>query len=368
MDSSLKSLQNYLREEHIDLAYIDSPSSIAYFTHYISEPMERILALIVTPDHSLLFTPALEVIDAKKVTTTDTVIGYHDEENPWQLMLDWSKGVHADSPQRVGVDKNSLTVLRQEALDNIWSPEFFEHIGSQIDQMRLIKTPDEIEKLHEAGRIADKAVRIGMDALRVGISEQEVVAAIEFEMKKMGVSEMSFPTIVLFGDHAASPHGEPGSRQLQENELVLFDLGVLYNGYASDMTRTVAFGQVSQELKDIYHLVLEAQTTAEKNAHIGMLAKDLDLTARDIISDAGYGEYFNHRLGHGIGQTAHEYPSLHSQNTQELLEGMCFSIEPGIYIEDKVGVRIEDCYVLTENGVESFTHTPKDWTELPIKY
>lgn len=360
MNTPLITFQNYLSKKNIDLAYIDQPDSIAYLTGYLSDPQERILALIATPNHSLLFTPTLEMNEASKISLTDQVIGYQDEEDPWQKMFNWSKSIDLSKPEVVGIDKNSLTVSRQESLSQIWSPTHYQHTGDTIDALRVIKSDAEIEKMKQAGELADKALKIGIETLKIGITEQEVVAKIDYEMKKFGVTEMSFPTMVLFGDHAASPHGEPGDRKLQANEMVLFDLGVIYNGYASDMTRTIAFGEVNQEMKDIYNIVLEAQLTAEEEAQIGMLAKDLDLTARQIIEKAGYGEYFNHRLGHGIGQTAHEFPSLHSQNDQALEAGMCFSIEPGIYIEGKIGVRIEDCYVLTENGAQTFTHTPKE--------
>lgn len=366
MTYPLKQLQTYLKDHQISLAFLDDPATVAYFTGYLSEPHERILALIATQEDSLLFTPALEQKEAEKVALTDRVIGYHDEEDPWQLILDWSHSVHLSNPLKMAIDKETLTVSRQESLYKRFSPETFIHLGTFINELRQIKSPSEINRMKKAGELADLAVQIGMDSLKVGISEQEVVAKIEFEMKKRGVSDMSFPTMVLFGDHAASPHGEPGSRQLKADEMVLFDLGVIYEGYASDMTRTIAFGSVSDEIKAIYQIVLDAQLTAENKAHVGMLAKDLDLAARQIIVDKGYGSYFNHRLGHGIGQTAHEFPSLHSENDQALLEGMCFSIEPGIYIENHVGIRIEDCYVLTEEGAQPLTTTSKEWTEIPV--
>lgn len=151
---------------------------------------------------------------------------------------------------------------------------------------------------------------------------------------------------------------------MNQNEFVLFDLGVIYEGYASDATRTIAFGEVDEEKQKIYEVVLEANRTAQSAVKPGMLAGELDQIARKIIEDAGYGEYFTHRLGHGIGKTAHEFPSINGLSDTILEPGMCFSIEPGIYIQDNVGVRIEDCVYVTETGCEPFTFLDKELTTI----
>ena len=179
-------------------------------------------------------------------------------------------------------------------------------------------------------------------------------------MKKQGVEKMSFDTMVLTGNNAANPHGIPGTNKIENNSLLLFDLGTDMHGYASDMTRTVAVGKPDQFKKDIYELCLEAQLTAQEFIKPGVLASEVDAAARNVIEKAGYGEYFNHRLGHGIGMTCHEFPSIMEGNDMEIQEGMCFSVEPGIYIPGKVGVRIEDCGHVTKSGFEVFTHTPKE--------
>ena len=180
------------------------------------------------------------------------------------------------------------------------------------------------------------------------------------EVKKQGVEKMSFETMVLTGDNAANPHGIPGTNKIENNALLLFDLGTDMHGYASDMTRTVAVGKPDQFKKDIYNLCLEAHMAALDFIKPGVTASEVDAAARKVIEKAGYGEYFNHRLGHGIGMTCHEFPSIMEGNDMEIQEGMCFSVEPGIYIPGKVGVRIEDCGHVTKSGFEVFTHTPKE--------
>ena len=177
---------------------------------------------------------------------------------------------------------------------------------------------------------------------------------------------MSFDTIIQSGANAADPHGAPKEDTIKPNELTLFDLGTVYKGYISDASRTVAFGEIDDKLKDIYNVCLEAQLTAQNAAKPGMTAEELDKIARDVITKAGYGEYFIHRLGHGMGQSEHEFPSIMEGNKMELVPGMCFSIEPGIYIPNYAGVRIEDCVYVTDNGVKSFTHTSKELQIIPL--
>lgn len=165
--------------------------------------------------------------------------------------------------------------------------------------------------------------------------------------------------MVLFGDHAASPHGTPGDRELQDNEYVLFDLGVIVNHYCSDMTRTVKFGTPENQAQEIYDIVLKAETTAIKAIKPGVKLKAIDKIARDIISEAGYGEYFPHRLGHGLGLEEHEYQDVSSTNENVLEAGMVITIEPGIYVPNVAGVRIEDDILVTENGYEILTRYDK---------
>lgn len=354
-----------LEQSTISLLFSDNPDTVGYYTGYISDPHERLLALIVFKDETLLIVPKLEEKEAKAFSSADTVIGYKDEENPWSLLEAYlkNKALTIDS---VGIEPNNLVVERYYRLRKVFPEVVFHSLTSLIQEQKVIKTSEELTLMHDAGQLADKALQVGMSHLKTGVTETEVVASIEYEMKKLGVSGMSFDTMVLFGDHAASPHGTPGNRKLKPNELVLFDLGVVWKGYTSDVTRTVAYGEVSDEIKDIYSVVLDAQLSAQNSVRAGMTTGELDNTARSIIEEAGYGEYFTHRLGHGIGQSVHEYPNISPGSETDLKKGMCFSIEPGIYIEGKVGIRIEDCMVLTEQGAEPFTHTSKEWTVIPV--
>ena len=359
MTAKLKKLQKYMISNNIDLVYQDDPTSVAYFTGFESNPHERILAYIVSQKNHFLFVPSLEENEAREQSHIKNIYSYTDDENPWTIIQRKSEKM-SDTLNVIAIDEKSLTVDRYFHLQNHLNTESFIDISHFIEKMRLVKTEDEIAKMRIAGRLADEALEIGRHLLKEGVTEQEIAAEIDMEMKKRGVSAMSFTTLVLFGDHAASPHGTPGNRKLQKNELVLFDLGVLIDGYASDVTRMVAFGEPSQREKDLYAIVLKAKETAQAAVKPGVRAGDLDLIAREVIEDAGYGEYFTHRLGHGIGKTAHEFPSINSSNNTILEEGMCFSIEPGIYIENELGIRFEDCVYVTEDSCQSFTKTTKE--------
>jgi Xaa-Pro dipeptidase len=348
-----------MKKENIDLTYIDNPQTVAYFTHFESNPHERIVALFALQDTDFLFTPALEKEEAFAVSAVKDIVSYNDGENPWAVIAEEIKK-RISTPNLIGIEENTLTVERYNELSTLSSNVQFFHLQSYLQNAQLTKTDEEIERMKKAGQIADEAIQIGINALKEGITEQEVVAEIEYELKKKGISEMSFPTMVLFGDHAGSPHGNPGERQLKKGELVLFDLGVVSEGYTSDVTRTIAFGDVPSDISDIYQIVLQAQQQAQAAVKPGITAEQLDAIARDVIAEAGYGQYFTHRLGHGLGKSVHEFPSLAQGNDLIIKEGMCFSIEPGIYIPGKIGVRIEDCVYVTETGCEPFTHTTKE--------
>lgn len=364
----IAALQKWLQTNHYDVAYISDFKDVQYFTGFGSDPIERVLGLFVFADaEPFLFTPALEVEAAKKTKWNHPVFGYLDHEDAFALIADHIKH-SCPNPKRFAVVKDNLPLKRFEQLKSHFpTADFSGDLTSFIQHEKLFKTADEIEKLKIAGQYADKCFEIGFNALQQDRSEQDVVAIIEYEMKKQGIMHMSFDTIVQTGANAADPHGAAKATKIQPNALTLFDLGVDYHGYMSDASRTVAFGEVDAKQKEIYQVCLEAQLAAQAAAKPGVTAEELDRIARDIITKAGYGEYFIHRLGHGLGQSDHEFPSIMEGNTMELQPGMCFSIEPGIYIPNFAGVRIEDCVYVTETGVEPFTHTDKQLKTLPLK-
>ncbi|WP_145415299.1 M24 family metallopeptidase [Staphylococcus saprophyticus] len=344
----LEQITEELKSQQADAAWITTPLNIFYFTGYLSDPHERLLALLIKSNgEQVLFCPQLEVEEVRASPFNGEVIGYLDTENALDK--------YDIKFNKLLVESAHLTLQRQRELIDAFGVQSFGDIDQTIKTLRNIKSDSEIEKIKKACELADKCIEIGVSFLKEGVTERQVVNHIEYEIKAYGVNEMSFDTMVLFGDHAASPHGTPGDRQLKKDEFVLFDLGVIYENYCSDMTRTVKFGTPDAKAQEIYDVVLKAEKEAIAAIKPGVTIKDVDDIARNIITEAGYGEYFPHRLGHGLGLEKHEYQDVSSTNTNEFKAGMVITVEPGIYVPGVAGVRIEDDILVTENGNESLT-------------
>lgn len=357
--NKLQNLQNYLQLQGYDAAFITTPDNVFYFSGFRSNPHERLLGVMVFKDaEPLLICPQMEVPDAKASGWTYDTVGHLDTDNAWEKLANAVKSRNVEI-SALAIEKSHLTVERLEALQSFYPQTNVVRLDDKINDMRVIKDESELEKMREAARLADYAIEVGCKEIAEGKTEMEILTAIENAIKEKGCS-MSFDTMVLSGPKTASPHGTPGSRKIQKGDMILFDLGVLYEGYCSDITRTVAFGEPSEEQTIIYNTVRRANENAITAVKPGVRAMDLDKIARDTITEAGYGEYFTHRLGHGLGISVHEFPSVTGTNEMVLSPGMVFTIEPGVYKESVVGVRIEDDVVVTDSGVEVLTKFTKE--------
>ncbi len=360
MNSKLNSIIDWLTQEQIDFCFLTNPDSVFYVSGFLSDPHERLLGIgIFQSGDPFLVCPSMEKDDAKKAGWGFDIIGYSDIENPWTLIHKICND-RTKSLEKIAIEKEHMNVERYELIQSLFSQATFLPAEEKLRKLRMVKSESEIATIREACALADYAIEVGCSEIAEGKTELEVLAAIEYELKKKGVSEMSFSTMVLTGKNGASPHGNPGLTKMKKGDLVLFDLGVVVDGYCSDITRTVALGDISEKQKEIYDTVLKAQAAAIEASMPGVTCQAVDLIARNIISAAGYGEYFPHRLGHGLGISVHEYPSLTETNTLLLEEGMVFTIEPGIYVPGVAGVRIEDDVLVTSNGVEILTKFPKE--------
>jgi Xaa-Pro dipeptidase len=361
MNQRLQSLSKWLKEQNYSFAFLTSTSNVFYLTNFYTNPHERLLGLFVFPDYEepLLVCPSMEVEQAKQAGWQYDIIGYSDSGSPWELIHKALKKRNIKEVERMAVEKEQLSYQRAEELMNRYPAAQLFSVETKMNDLRLIKNKKEIDILADAAKLADFGVEVGVQALKEGITEMEVLAVIEYELKKKGVREMSFSTMVLFGEKSGQPHGNPGQRKLNQGDFVLFDLGAVLDGYCSDITRTVAFKNVNDRQKKVYDLVLKAQLETLKLCKPGVRIGDLDQTARTIIEDGGYGKFFPHRIGHGLGIEVHEYPSMNEKNDGLLQEGMVFTIEPGIYLPDLGGVRIEDDVLITDNGSKTLTHYPK---------
>ncbi|MFC5604428.1 M24 family metallopeptidase [Sporosarcina koreensis] len=356
----INEIKSYLQENDVDAAFITTPDNVFYVSGFRSEPHERLLGVMIFKEaEPFVICPLMEVPDLKASGWTFEPVGHQDTEDAWEVLA--VAAAKRGVPLRtIAIEKSHLTVERLERMEQLFEGASFQRLDEQLNKMRNIKSEEELEKLRKAAALADHAIEIGCKEIAEGKTELEILMAIEFEMKKMGAEKMSFDTMVLSGPKTASPHGTPGDRKIQKGDFILFDLGVVYEGYCSDITRTVAFGEPSEKQREIYETVKKAEQTAIDMIRPGVKARDLDKAARDVITEAGYGDYFTHRLGHGLGISVHEFPSITGTNDMEMEEGMVFTVEPGIYHPEITGVRIEDDVVVTSDGVEVLTKFPKE--------
>lgn len=227
-------------------------------------------------------------------------------------------------------------------------------------RLRSVKDEEELDAMVAAQRIAEKALEGILEEIRPGVAEREIAARLQYLMLHFGAENMSFDPIVVSGPNGSLPHGVPGERAIQNGEFVTMDFGCVYHGYCSDMTRTVAVGFATEEMQRIYHLVLKAQEAGIAAARAGVTGREVDGAARAVISAAGYGSFFGHSFGHGVGVEIHEQPNASPMNDQALPAGAVISAEPGIYLPGKMGVRIEDVILLTETGCKNLTRAPKE--------
>lgn len=360
MTDRLETLLEKIKANNQEGALITSSANFYYLSNYYTDPHERLIAVYVSIYHDpLLILPAMEKKDAEAAGWSFKIIAYQDHENPWKLFLDYLKRNEA-IPRSISIEQDHLTLERYYQLKEILPEAAITDAKEILANLRVIKSKKEYTLLKQAASLADFGVETGVNAIKEGATELGIIAKIEYELKKQGTQQMSFSTMALSGAQTASPHGTPTMKKIEKGDLVLFDLGVVFEGYCSDITRTVAYHSISQEQESIYNTVLEAQGKSIAASKIGTAVGELDLAARSHIEEAGYGEYFTHRIGHGLGIETHEYPSMSSDNKLPMQEGMSYTIEPGVYVPETGGVRIEDMIFMTNKGPEILTKYPKE--------
>ena len=259
----------------------------------------------------------------------------------------------------LGFEENYLTVAEFMGYEKNLNAKLVP-FHKEISGFRAVKEEWELEHMRKAQAIADKAFAEVLPRIQVGMTELELQAELIYCLYKNGGQGLSFDPIVVSGPNSSMPHGVAGERKIQEGDFITLDFGVLYNGYCSDMTRTVAVGYATEEMQKVYNTVLQAQLAGLAATKAGVPGKDIDGAARQVIVDAGYGPYFGHGYGHSLGLEVHELPSPNARNDQPMPLHAVASAEPGIYLPGKFGVRIEDCVVYTEDGYENLASSPKN--------
>ena len=267
--------------------------------------------------------------------------------------------IAAEDLKCVGFEDAYMTVQEYEHYRKVLSCDL-KPAASLMTELRAVKDAEEVACMVAAQRIAERALEAILQELRPGVTEREIAARLQYLMLHFGAENMSFDPIVVSGPNGSLPHGVPSDKEIQSGEFVTMDFGCIYRGYCSDMTRTVAIGSVTEEMRAVYETVLSAQKAGIAAARAGMTGKEVDGAARAVIEQAGYGAYFGHSFGHSLGVEIHESPNASPANDRPLPAGAVISAEPGIYLPGKLGVRIEDVIVLAESGCENITKAPKE--------
>ncbi|MDE7094844.1 MAG: aminopeptidase P family protein [Oscillospiraceae bacterium] len=310
--------------------------------------------VLIFPEQAYLIIDFRYIEKARSLVKSCEVI--EQEQNVFEQLKIILQKHHAKT---IAIESKSMTLQRLKNFQkNLKDFEFVtsDVLSQSLYDLRTVKSQEEIQKIKSAQELAEHAFNHLLENLHVGMTEREVALALDFDMRKNGAEDLSFETIALTGSHTSMPHGVPDDRKIQKHDFVLMDFGAVVDGYHSDMTRTVCVGQPTEEMKYIYEIVRHAQDMAKKSAKAGISGKDLDAVARNVISQAGYEKQFGHSLGHGVGMEIHEYP-LASPSYHKILEiGNVVTIEPGIYLPEKFGVRIEDFVHITKNGCENLTN------------
>jgi Xaa-Pro aminopeptidase len=350
MHHRIESLRSALREAGHDAYFSLSPPANAYLAGFFGTTS----AVIVTGSEAHF------LCDFRyREQAAEQVHGLEVHEVTGALETRVGERLQALGVQRPAFDAAATTVYQAEtvqaAFGGALQPE-----PTLLAGLRQIKDATEIAKLRAASALKEGVLADLLPELKEGITEAAFAARLEFEMKCRGASGPSFSPIVLFGSRSSLPHGTPGQKPLEPGDIVLIDFGCIRDGYCSDLTRTYAFGTIPGAwFEEIYSVTLTAQLAALEAVRPGAACRDVDAVARDIIRDAGFGEHFGHGLGHGVGLEIHEAPRLNQQSNAVLQPGMAVTVEPGIYLPGRGGVRIEDLVVVTETGYERLTLSPK---------
>ena len=350
MIERVNKLQAQLEKNEIDALLVTKRENIRYLSGFTGSSG----VIVITSDSASFITDFRYTEQAN-----DQVKGYDIIELDTSLIKSVADVVSRESIKRLGIEQDAMTVGQYRAYEKEVDAQLIETSGI-VEKLRLIKDESEIKIMKEAAAIADAAYTHIQTFIRPGRTEREVANELEMFMRSKGADSSSFDMIVASGLRSALPHGVASDKVIQTGELVTLDFGAYYKGYCSDITRTLAVGPISDELRQIYDTVLRAQLAGVEGIRAGITGIEADALTRDIIKEAGYGEYFGHSTGHGLGMEVHEAPGLSFRSDTVLEPGMVVTIEPGIYINGVGGCRIEDDVVITEDGCYLLTQSPKE--------
>lgn len=348
--SHFAQIASKLPEQELDAMLITSAPGEFYAMGFHGEG-----AALITPDRTWYYTDSRYIEAANAAIDGAEVILWTTEKGYRQQIAELVK---AHGIKKLGFEEHYMSVSSYNAWQKAVEAEYVP-ASELVTQLRAVKDEQELHAMKEAQRITDEALLEILGYIRPGQTEREVAARLTYIMACKGAERNSFDPIVACGANGSKPHAVPGGAVIEKGMFVTMDFGCMVDGYCSDMTRTVAVGRPTDEMKRVYDTVLAAQQAGIAAAHAGVTGKEVHETAAKVIADAGYGEYFGHGFGHSLGIEIHENPRFSPKNEKPIPAGALLSAEPGIYLPGRFGVRIEDVILLTEGGCTDITHSPK---------
>jgi Xaa-Pro dipeptidase len=361
-EARLEQLIQAMKAAKLDVIALNPGSSLYYLTGLSFHLMERpVVGLFTTDQAPLLILPELERSKVDAYRNKIDVIPYAEDEGARLEAFQSAAGKISLNGREVGIEPLRLRVMELRFLEDIAPDANFTSAGAVLSELRIIKDADAISAMRRAAEVAEEALQATLPLVQAGMTERELESELVLQLHKAGSEpNLPFNPIVASGPNSAIPHATPTERRLETGDLLLFDWGARVNGYVSDITRTFAVKEVDEELSRIYQIVQQANAAGRDMVRPDVPCGAIDDAARSVIETAGYAEFLLHRTGHGIGLEPHEPPYIISANDRMQVPGMTFTVEPGIYLSGKGGVRIEDDVVVTPDGYESLTTYPRD--------
>ncbi len=361
-ETRLIRLHQLMNQYGIDAVALNPGPTLTYLTGLHFHLMERPTVLFIKIGHQpLLILPELEQVKLAGSRIPLQPVPFNDDPSTWPQTFSQALKPLEMEGTKIGVEPVRIRFLELDYLQQAVPSAVIVSADQVLGGLRLHKDADEIADMRCAVNIAERSLLDVLPMIKPGVTEKEIAAELSVQLLRNGSDpELPFQPIVAGGPNSANPHAVPTQRPLQNGDLLVIDWGARANGYCSDITRTFAIGSLDQDLRTIYDAVQQANAAGRAAGKPGVLAGDVDNAARTVIESTGYGVYFTHRTGHGLGLEDHESPYIFAANRQVLSAGMTYTVEPGIYLPGKGGVRIEDDMLVTQNGSESMTDLPRD--------
>jgi len=362
ISSRLSKLSESLQNSTLDALALNAGPSLVYLTGLHFHLSERPVVALFTADHEpVIILPELEMLKVKGLPYKIKAFPYGENPAEWEDVFHKAVTALSLNGKRIGMEPRQMRLLEFRQVKSVAPEADFPDASEVVSSLRVCKDADEVAAMRKAVKVAQSALEATIPLIKTGMTEKELASELVVQLLRHGSqSEMPFAPIVSGGPNSANPHASPSDRKIRAGDLLVVDWGAGVDGYISDLTRTFAVGEVEAEYRKIHQIVLEANAAARAAGKPGAPCANVDIATRTVIEKGGYGQYFTHRTGHGIGLEGHEDPYMRGDNMQLLEPGMAYTVEPGIYLPERGGVRIEDNMVITKTEAQCLSDMSRE--------